>query len=170
MKYYIIQQEIVTQYQGFQKGNFAINFTQTNTGIWAINLGCGEEIFTEIDWNSFDQTDLEIEDFQPDTNTPTYSPYYVEIHETMLFVFPQDKFIVNDFIVELTVNNNKRYVNTSYLEWFSFKQELDAPQNAPLKRSLEYVWDFVRLQVNTILPYLQDPQNNTLSPYILIIQ
>ena len=65
MQYYILTKTIVDEYQGFQKGNFAINFTQTNTGKWVINVGCGEEIFTEIDWSKLKKTNLEIEDFQP---------------------------------------------------------------------------------------------------------
>lgn len=65
MQYYILTQKIVDKYQGFQKENFAINFTQTNTGKWVINVGCGEEIFNEIDWTKLKKINLEIEDFQP---------------------------------------------------------------------------------------------------------
>lgn len=168
MEFYIIPTEIKEEYQGFQKQNFAINFTKTNQGVWVINTNCGEEIFTEINWTELEKIDLEIEDFQPITTPPQLDPFYVEIPNNMLFVFPQDKFIVGEFTVDLNIINNKRYVNTAYLEWQSFKDELDAPHNAPLKRSLEAVWDFVRLQANTIMPYLQDPQNNTLSEYIII--
>lgn len=65
MQYYILTKTIVDKYQGFQKENFAINFTQTNTGKWVINVGCGEEIFNEIDWTKLKKINLGIEDFQP---------------------------------------------------------------------------------------------------------
>lgn len=147
MKFYIIPTDIVEQYQGFQKQNFAINFTQTNKGVWVINQNCGEPLFTEINWKSFDVIELNQEDFVPDTNRPKYHPFYVEIPETMLFIFPEDKFICNDFVVELTVVENKRYVNTAYLKWFSFQQELDKVENAPLKRSLGAVWKYVEKEI-----------------------
>lgn len=65
MNYYIIPETIVEEFQGFQKNNFAINFTKTNKNIWVINQNCGEDIFTEINFKAFDLIELSIEDFQP---------------------------------------------------------------------------------------------------------
>ena len=65
MNYYILTTEIVEKYQGFQKENFAINFTQTNKGLWVINENCGEEIFTEIEWSKLEKIELDFADFQP---------------------------------------------------------------------------------------------------------
>lgn len=63
--FYIVPDAIALNFQGFQKDNFAINFTQTNKNIWVINQNCGEDIFTEIDFKSFELIELSIEDFQP---------------------------------------------------------------------------------------------------------
>ena len=63
--FYIIPEYTALAFQGFQKNNFAINFTQTNKGVWVINENCGEDIFTEIDFKSFELIELELSDFQP---------------------------------------------------------------------------------------------------------
>ena len=65
MEFYIINKAIVDEYQGFQKQNFVITFTETNKGLWVINKGCGEDIFTELDWASFETIELTNRDFIP---------------------------------------------------------------------------------------------------------
>ena len=62
---YIINKAIVDEYQGFQKQNFVITFNETNKGLWVINKGCGEDIFTELDWSSFETIELTNRDFIP---------------------------------------------------------------------------------------------------------
>lgn len=101
MKYYILTNEIVQQYQGFQKENYAINFTQTNKGIWVINENCGEDIFTEIDWEKLKKIDLEITDFQPTyEDRPLIEGYrlvsvldtYTEINPILITIFKNSQY------------------------------------------------------------------------------
>ena len=65
MEFYIISEAIKDEYQGFQKQNFVINFTETNQGLWVINKGCGEDVFNELDWASFETIELTNRDFIP---------------------------------------------------------------------------------------------------------
>ena len=65
MQYYIVPKGIVDTYQNFQKGVYAIHFTQTNKGIWVINKNCGEDIFTEIPFSTFEIIELSPKDFEP---------------------------------------------------------------------------------------------------------
>jgi hypothetical protein len=69
MEFYIISEAIKDEYQGFQKQNFVINFSETNQGLWVINKGCGESIFTELDWESFETIELTNRDFIPTYET-----------------------------------------------------------------------------------------------------
>ena len=62
-KYYIVPQNIVTEYQNYQINEFRISFTQIITGEWVVNTGCGEDIFSMINWSILEQRDLYLADF-----------------------------------------------------------------------------------------------------------
>ena len=63
MNYYIVPQDLVDVYQDFVKDDFGIHFRQDKLNRWVINVGCGEEVFIEIDWNSFPIVSLTNDDF-----------------------------------------------------------------------------------------------------------
>jgi len=155
MQYYIIPEEIATQYQGFQKGSFAINFTQTNKDIWVINQNCGEEIFTEIDWGSFELIELTIEDFQPDYTPPTLLGVKLLIPEYWEMLFPEDKFIVGGYEASLERHNNSLLVDVAYLQWKPFRRELLKPENAALSRQMGAIMKYLETEAannNFIIP------------------
>lgn len=87
-------------------------------------------------------------------NPPKLSPYAVEIPKEYRWVFPQDKFILNNFEVPLDTYQNTKVVNLAYFEWDNFRAELDRKDEdgifiyATLKRSLMELWDYVALQVS----------------------
>lgn len=62
-KYYIIPQNIVTEYNNYQINGFSISFTKIITGEWVINTDCGEDIFSMINWSILEQRDLNFADF-----------------------------------------------------------------------------------------------------------
>lgn len=102
MRFYIIPTPIAIKYQGFQKENFAINFTETNKGIWVINLNCGEDIFTELDWSSFELIELTPEDFIPTyEDKPLINGYrLLGVFDTYkntidIHLFKDDVFVIN---------------------------------------------------------------------------
>lgn len=64
-KFYIVPEAIALQYQAAQKENLQINFIQTNKNLWVINVNCGEDVFTEIDFKSFEIVELTMADFMP---------------------------------------------------------------------------------------------------------
>ena len=115
MEFYIITEGIKEQYQGFQKQNFAINFTKTNKGIWVINKNCGEDIFTEIDWNSLDTIELEKKDF-----IPTYENHPLINQFRVVSVLDLcDETIDINLLDTITLNEqtiNKPYINGTWTD------------------------------------------------------
>lgn len=63
MEYYIVPQNIAVDFQDYIKEDFGIHFRQDIYNRWVINVGCGEEIFTEINWTDFPIENLTDKDF-----------------------------------------------------------------------------------------------------------
>lgn len=118
----------------------------------------GKEIVLGFDFSTgIERQDLaeyyeEIRD--PELATPpTLYPYAVEIIEEYRWVFPDDMFILDKFIIPLDSYQSTKVVNLAYFEWLEFRAELDKKDNdgnfvyATLKRSLMPLWDYVALQV-----------------------
>ena len=148
--FYIIPEYTALAFQGFQKDNFAINFTQTNKGIWVINTNCGEEIFTEIDWSSFEMVKLTMEDFQPDYTPPQLTGLKLLIPDYWEMLFPDDKFIIGGYVADLERHNGSLVVDVAFLQWASFRAELLKPENATLAR-----------QMGAIMKYLENEALNS---------
>lgn len=75
---------------------------------------------------------------------PTMSGNLVTIPEKFEWVFRNDRFELNGFVVELIRTPDKELcVDVAYLRWQAFQDELDKPENATVKQSLEPVWDYV---------------------------
>jgi hypothetical protein len=83
--------------------------------------------------------------------TPTYKG--VIIPEKYSWVFTNNRFELNNFVVEFQTVDNELVVDTSCIFWEAFKTELDKPENITVKASLIPVWDYVVQQIiidNTI--------------------
>jgi hypothetical protein len=100
---------------------------------------------------------------------PPLSPYAVVIPEIYQWAFPEDKFVLSGFEIPLDTHNNDKVVNLAYFMWSEFRAELDSGNYVALKRSLMELWDYVKLQADTIGPWMQDPQNNQLSDKVIIL-
>ena len=90
-------------------------------------------------------TDLEPIDIYAtrDTTPPTLIGYGVVIPDKFLWVFPEDKFILNGFEIPLT----NGAVDVAYFQWQEFRDELDSGNHEYLKRALMPLWDYVAEQV-----------------------
>jgi hypothetical protein len=100
-------------------------------------------------------TDKEAIDlFAPiDYTPPTPTNKGVIIPEKYSWVFTNNRFELNNFVVEFQTVENDLVVDTSYIFWEAFKNELDKPENITVKASLMPVWDYVVQQItidNTI--------------------
>jgi hypothetical protein len=84
---------------------------------------------------------------------PQLLPYAVEIPVEYRWVFPENKFVLNGFIIPLDTYQSTKVVNLAYFEWVYFRMELDRKDEqgefvyATLKRSLMELWDYVATQV-----------------------
>jgi len=78
---------------------------------------------------------------------PTLYPYAIEIPEIYLWVFPDNKFVLNKFEIPLDTINGVKCVNLAYFNWQGFRDELDSGDYEYLKRSLMPLWDYVAEQV-----------------------
>ena len=90
---------------------------------------------------------LKIEDLGIDNLTyytpPTLTGYGVEIPDKFLWVFPDDKFVLEGFEIPLT----NGAVDVAYFQWQAFRDELDSGKHDYLKRALMPLWDYVTEQV-----------------------
>jgi hypothetical protein len=90
-------------------------------------------------------TDKEAIDlFAPiDTTPPTLYGLGVVIPDTFIWVFPQNKFILEGFEIPLT----NGAVDIAYFEWQAFRDCLDNGNHEYLKRALMPLWDYVGEQI-----------------------
>jgi hypothetical protein len=122
-----------------------------------------EDVFNEVVLESLGIDDLDY--FTP----PEKSPFSVIIPEKYQWAFPEDKFVLGGFVVPLETIGENKVVNTAYFLWQNFRNELDNGNHEDLKRSLMKLWDYYEEESSTILPWLQDPENNTLSDKVIIL-
>jgi hypothetical protein len=117
-----------------------------------------EWVFTPNSENSKDVNDyfkdIKIDDLNIENlsyyEPPTLYPYAIEIPEIYLWVFPDNKFVLNKFEIPLDTINGVKCVNLAYFNWLAFRDELDSGNYVALKRSLMPLWDYVELQVINI--------------------
>jgi hypothetical protein len=90
-------------------------------------------------------TDKEAIDlFAPiDTTPPTLYGLGVVIPDKFLWVFPDNKFILEGFEIPLT----NGAVDIAYFQWQAFRDCLDNGNHEYLKRALKDLWDYVGEQV-----------------------
>lgn len=90
-------------------------------------------------------TDMEAIDlFAPiDTTPPQLYGLGVVIPDQFIWVFPDNKFILEGFEIPLT----NGAVDIAYFEWQAFRNCLDNGNHEDLKRALMKLWDYVAEQV-----------------------
>jgi hypothetical protein len=124
-------------HDGFIMGNEIVLGKDYSTGIEREDL---PEYYEEV--------------LSPDAPTPpTPTNKGVIIPEKYSWVFTNNRFELNNFVVEFQTVNNELVVDTSYIFWEAFKNELDKLENITVKDSLMPVWDYVIQQIiidNTI--------------------
>jgi hypothetical protein len=91
--------------------------------------------------------DLAIEDLNIDNlsyyQPPTLYGLGVVIPDTFIWVFPDNKFILEGFEIPLT----NGAVDIAYFQWQAFRDCLDNGNHEYLKRALMPLWDYVAEQV-----------------------
>ena len=90
-----------------------------------------------------------IEFVKIDYTPPPMSGNLVAIPPQFEWVFRNDRFEINGFVVEfIRTPDDVLAVDIAYLQWEAFRYELDKPENITVKNSLEPIWDYVLEQIN----------------------
>jgi len=112
----------------------------------------GKDYSTGVERDDLPEYYEEVQDPEaPVSPTPTNKG--VIIPEKYSWVFTNNRFELNNFVVEFQTVDNDLVVDTSYIFWEAFRNELDKPENITVKASLMPVWDYVVQQImidNTI--------------------
>ena len=98
------------------------------------------EMFKELD---YEIAELEPKDFEIDYTPPTLYGLGVVIPEQFIWVFPDNKFILEGFEIPLQYGA----VDIAYFQWQAFRDCLDNGNHDYLKRALMPLWDYVAEQV-----------------------
>jgi hypothetical protein len=117
---------------GAHKGKFATSENALNEF---------PDIFKELD---YELADLEPKHFEIDLTPPTLYGLGVVIPDTFIWVFPDNKFILEGFEIPLT----NGAVDIAYFQWQAFRDCLDNGNHEFLKRALMPLWDYVSEQIN----------------------
>jgi hypothetical protein len=115
-------------------------FTYNNGWIWQPNEDNTDDVNEYF--KNLAIEDLNIENltyYQP----PTLYGLGVVIPDQFIWVFPQNKFILEGFEIPLT----NGAVDIAYFEWQAFRNCLDNGNHEYLKRALMPLWDYVGEQV-----------------------
>jgi hypothetical protein len=136
-----------SQHNGTQKGVNIFYASPILSGAYIGKFATSEnalkefpEIFANLDYTI---AELEPKDFEIDTTPPTLYGLGVVIPDQFIWVFPQNKFILEGFEIPLT----NGAVDIAYFEWQSFRNCLDNGNHEYLKRALMKLWDYVGEQI-----------------------
>jgi hypothetical protein len=144
MKYLLIN---TNEHNGTQKGvnifYAAPILSGENKGKFATSENALNEfpdIFKKLD---YEIAELEAKDFEIDLTPPNLFGLGVVIPEQFIWVFPDNKFILEGFEIPLT----NGAVDIAYFQWQAFRDCLDNGNHDYLKRALMPLWDYVAEQV-----------------------
>jgi hypothetical protein len=98
------------------------------------------EIFKELE---YEVAELDAKDFEVDLTPPTLYGLGVVIPDTFIWVFPDNKFILEGF--EIPLQNGA--IDKAYFEWPAFRDCLNNGNHEFLKRALEPLWKYVAEQI-----------------------
>jgi len=118
--------------------NYATKTTPTNKGYWLQIVNGYNNYFTKDEINS------SVEYTPKDLTTPPPPTYMgIEIPDKFLWVFPDNKFVLEGFEIPLQYGA----VDLAYFQWQAFRDCLDNGNHEFLKRALMSLWDYVGEQV-----------------------
>jgi hypothetical protein len=98
------------------------------------------EIFENLE---YEIAELSPRDFEIDTTPPPPTYMGIEIPDKFLWVFPDNKFVLEGFEIPLQYGA----VDLAYFQWQAFRDCLDNGNHEFLKRALMSLWDYVGEQV-----------------------
>jgi hypothetical protein len=98
------------------------------------------DIFANLD---YEVAELSPRDFEIDTTPPPPTYMGIEIPDKFLWVFPDNKFVLEGFEIPLQYGA----VDLAYFQWQAFRDCLDNGNHEFLKRALMSLWDYVAEQV-----------------------
>jgi hypothetical protein len=136
------------EYNGTQKGVNTFYASPIKSGEHIGKFATSENALLEFP-EIFENLDYEIADLDPkafeiDTTPPQLYGLGVVIPDMFLWVFPEDKFILEGFEIPLT----NGAVDIAYFQWQAFRDCLDNGNHEYLKRALKGLWDYVQEQVD----------------------
>jgi hypothetical protein len=103
----------------------------------------GKDYSTGVEREDLPEYYEEVQD--PDAPTPPPPTYMgIEIPDNFLWVFPDNKFILEGFEIPLQYGA----VDVAYFKWQAFRDCLDNGNHEFLKRALMSLWDYVQEQVD----------------------
>jgi hypothetical protein len=136
-----------SQHNGTQKGVNIFYASPILSGAHIGKFATSENAlkeFPEIFENEpYEIADLDPKAFEIDTTPPQLYGLGVVIPDTFIWVFPQNKFILEGFEIPLT----NGAVDIAYFEWQAFRNCLDNGNHEYLKRALMPLWDYVKEQI-----------------------
>jgi len=136
-----------SQHNGTQKGVNIFYAAPILSGIHIGKFATSENAlneFPEIFANEpYEVADLDPTAFEIDTTPPTLYGLGVVIPDQFIWVFPQNKFILEGFEIPLT----NGAVDIAYFQWQALRDCLDNGNHEYLKRALRDLWDYVKEQV-----------------------
>jgi hypothetical protein len=145
MKFILIN---TIEYNGFQSGVNTFYATPILAGAHIGKFATSENAlneFPEIFANEpYEIADLDPKAFEIDTTPPPLYGLGVVIPEQFIWVFPDNKFILEGFEIPLT----NGAVDIAYFQWQAFRDCLDNGNHEYLKRALKDLWDYVQEQVD----------------------
>jgi len=97
------------------------------------------EIFAKLE---YEIAELSPRDFEIDTTPPPPTYMGIEIPDKFLWVFPDNKFVLEGFEIPLQYGA----VDLAYFQWQAFRDCLDNGNHEDLKRALLPLWDYVAEQ------------------------
>jgi hypothetical protein len=140
------------QHNGTQKGVSIFYAAPILSGQHAGKFATSENALKEFpeifQTEPYEVVELDAKDFEIDYTPPTPSTLRVSIPSYWEMLFPNDRFVVGGFDIALErTDKNVLCVDVAYLDWKPFQNELDKPENAPLKRHMEVVWDYIKNEI-----------------------
>jgi len=144
MKYILIN---TNTHNGTQKGVNIFYAAPILSGQYSGKFATSENALNEFP-EIFEQEPYEIADLDPsafeiDTTPPPLYGVGVVIPDQFIWVFPDNKFILEGFEIPLT----NGAVDIAYFEWQAFRNCLDNGNHEYLKRALMPLWDYVGEQI-----------------------
>lgn len=135
---------IVSAVYNKKHSRFIGTFNYSNGWVFTLNQDNTKDVNNYFKDLSIDKLNIDnLEYYEP----PKLTGYGVVIPSEFLWVFPQEKFVLNGFEIPLVSVAQGKAVDVAYFLWVAFRNELDSGRHDYLKRALMPLWDYVELQV-----------------------